>query len=268
MKAKSSILAGLAVLLTGTAGADAADLYGGSIKDGAYARPALANPARIYLRGDYTYASQGLGGIAEVPSYELSQTSLGNTHAYGAGIGVYVSPSVRLDFTYDWRGRADLRGNVIDGAATVEGTRKFGVKSDVALFNVYYDFDSRSRFTPYVGVGLGFARNRTTDGTVDILVRDTDPCIDPTVATCSAGFSGATKWSAAGAVMAGFSAKIHDRLHVDAGYRFLYLGDAHTGDVVITRSPVVDGAPTSSPNLRVSDMHAHEFRVGLRWDIK
>ena len=40
------------------------------------------------------------------------------------------------------------------------------------------------------------------------------------------------------------------------------------GDVVITRSPVVDGAPASSPNLRVSDMHAHEFRVGVRWDIK
>ena len=44
----------------------------------------------------------------------------------------------------------------------------FGVKNMVALANLYYDFDTRSHFTPYLGVGLGFARNTTSAGHVNI----------------------------------------------------------------------------------------------------
>jgi opacity protein-like surface antigen len=151
---------------------------------------------------------------------------------------------------------------VIDGAATVQGIRRFGVKSNVALFNVYYDIDAHARIKPYVGVGLGFSRNTTSDGSIDIV----PACVAP--ATCVATFEGRSQYSAAGALMAGFTAKLHDRLSLDAGYRFLYLGDAHTSDVTITRTPVVPGAPTASPDPIVHDLTAHEVRVGLRWDLR
>ena len=260
---KSSIFAGLALLLAGAANADAADLNGGSIKDGGYgySQPAIGAAARFYVRGDFTWASQGLGSINEAPAYNLSQPSIASAHGFGIGAGYYFSPNVRLDVTHDWRSTSDVHGSNLDSAATVRGTRNFGIKSDVTLINAYYDFDSRNRFSPYLGVGLGLSRNQTSDGTIDIV----PACAAP---ACLATFGGATKWAAAGAVMAGFSAKLHERMYLDAGYRFMYLGDTHTGDVMITRSPVVPGAPTSSPEVKASDLYAHEFRVGIRYDIR
>ena len=87
-----------------------------------------------------------------------------------------------------------------------------------------------------------------------------------------------SNWTAAGALMAGFSFRIDrghrapvsikdgpvavaepGRLHIDVGYRFLYLGDAHAGNVNV--APV-------APGPRVDDITAHEIRIGLRWDIR
>jgi hypothetical protein len=50
------------------------------------------------------------------------------------------------------------------------------------------------------------------------------------------------------------------RLHLDVGYRFLYLGDVHTGGIV--------GSAVPTPGPRLDDLTAQEIRVGLRWDIR
>jgi opacity protein-like surface antigen len=257
------MLAGAAMLLMSTASGMAADLggmKGGSIKDG-YAPAHVYEAGRgIYLRGDYGWASQDLGSMYEPPNYNLSQVSIANTHMFGLGLGYYFSANVRGDVTFDWRRSADARGSVTDTSATVQGERQFSIKNMVTLANLYYDFDTRSHFTPYIGVGLGFSRNTTSAGHVEL-----SGC---QAALCSAEFDGKTKTSAAGALMAGFSAKLKDRLHFDAGYRFLYMGDSHTGDIRITRAVPAPGAPDGSPDPFVYDQFAHEFRVGLRWDIK
>lgn len=259
MKLRGAILAGTAAILMSSASAMAADLggmKGGSIKDGGYVtEPMPSRPAGLYLRGDFAWASQDLGGIYEPPMYDLHTTSLASTTSWGGGIGYYFTKNIRGDFTLDWRRGADVRGTVSDPMATVQGERQFSVKNLVGLFNVYYDFDIRSHFTPYIGVGLGFARNTTSAGTVAV-----------TCGTCTADFEGATEWNAAAALMAGFSARLHDRLHLDAGYRFLYTGNAHTGDITTVCASVCTGGTSADP--KVSDMTAHEIRVGLRWDIK
>jgi opacity protein-like surface antigen len=257
-----------AVLLAGSPfAADAADLNGkmGGMKDGGYAAPVQAPRPMggIYLRGDYTYAWKDLGSMYEPPAYELTQIGIDNGSAFGFGVGYHFSHNVRGDVTFDFGREADTYGAVLDGAATVQGVRRFGIKSNVALFNLYYDFDKGSRFSPYLGVGLGVAWNKTSGGFVDIAAAY--PCVsNPT--PCAATFDGAKKTNAAGALMAGFTSKITDRLSLDAGYRFLYLGDARTGDIVITNPN--PGDPTGSPDPKVNDLHQHELRVGLRWDIK
>jgi opacity protein-like surface antigen len=70
--------------------------------------------------------------------------------------------------------------------------------------------------------------------------------------------------------MAGFSARLHDRLHLDAGYRFMYMGGAHTGDIKTSSTVIATGVTTggTSADPIIHDLFAHEFRVGLRWDIK
>ena len=253
-----SVLAASALTLMSSAGAFAADLYGGgSMKDSGRVEPTMTRPASIYLRGDFSAGRSDLGSITEAPNYTETTTSIGNSRMWGGGIGYYFSSSVRGDLTFDWSRTADVRGSIVDPAATVQGERQFGMKHMVGLANLYYDFDTRTRFTPYLGVGLGFARNTTTAGTV----------LTPTcAAACSVSMDGTSKTNAAGALMAGFSAKLADRWTMDAGYRFLYLGDAATSDLQIAGA--VAPAPSSTPAVQVHDMYDHQVRVGLRMDLR
>jgi opacity protein-like surface antigen len=269
-------LLGAALLIAGASSANAADLFGGnggSMKDGgavAYAPEMSSHMPSIYLRGDFGTARYNEPYMFEPPNEHLSSTGIGSSSSFGGGVGYYFSKSVRTDFTLDWFSKADATGTVAHPGATFSGRRDFGIKSMVGLANVYYDFDTRTRFTPYLGVGVGFAHNNTTAGTVTEL--GTCGCYVPGSMT----IDGAKSTSAAGALSAGFSAKLHDRLHLDAGYRLLYLGSAHTGLIRGTRTaaaPVLPGVPApglpaTSPDPVVEDIVAHQFRVGIRWDIK
>ncbi len=223
----------------------------------------------IYLRGDFGTARYNEPFMFEPPNEHLSSVGIGSSSSFGGGIGYYFSKSVRMDLTLDWFKEADATGTVAHPGAIFSGRRDFGIKSMVGLANVYYDFDTRTRFTPYIGVGVGFAHNNTTAGTVTPLTACAAACY-----TGAITIDGAKETSAAGALMTGFSAKLHDRLHLDAGYRLLYLGSAHTGLIRGTRTAVATGpagAPVgaaTSPDPYVEDIVAHQFRVGLRWDIK
>ena len=261
-----AILACSASVLMSTVGAFAADLNGGSMKDGGgYVAPNSGRPALFYLRGDFIASANDFGSVSELPNYTESNAHIGNNHAFGAGLGMYFSPSVRGDLTLDWSNAASVHGDVIDGAATVQGTRQFGVKHMVGLANVYYDFDTRTRFTPYLGVGLGFARNTTTAGSV--VISGCDAPANGTTAGCAANMDGVSKINAAGALMAGFSARLADRWSLDAGYRFLYVGDAATSDIQITRANNLPIYPQTTPAAQVHDMYEHQLRVGLRMDL-
>jgi len=261
-----SVLAGMATALLSTVGAFAADLNNGSIKDNGYQPAMSSRPALFYVRGDFTASANDFGSMTEPPAYTYSSASLANNRAWGAGLGMYFTPSVRGDLTLDWSGSGAARGTILDGVATVQGERQFGVKHVVGLANLYYDFDTRSRFTPYLGVGLGFARNTTIAG--QVVIQGCDASSGGAAANCAANMDGATKTNAAGALMAGFSAKLGDRWNVDAGYRFLYLGDARTSDIQITRIVNNPAWPQSAPAATVHDMYAHQFRVGLRMDVR
>ena len=252
-----SILAGTALVLASATGAGAADLYGGKgLKD---MPAAYAQPASWYVRGDYSYSWMDSGDLA-MPSFTFGTASVDNTSAFGGGIGRYFGRGVRGDVTYEWRGSADVAGR---GAAVTD----FDFKTQLIMANLYYDFRPGERFTPYVGVGLGAARHSTSGGSV------TSSC----GLTCI--YDGEKDWQAAGAFMAGvslrfdrghhqpvsikdegFAAPAPGRLHLDVGYRFLYLGDVHTG--------MVNNVPTPPPGPRLEDVTAHEIRVGLRYDLR
>ncbi len=225
-----------------------------------------ARPAMFYARGDFTYSGNDHGGITELPNYAATTASVGPSRGWGFGLGMYFSPNIRGDLTLDVMSKGSVHGTINEINATVQGERQFGLRNMVGLANLYYDFDTRSRFTPYLGVGLGFSRNTTTAGT--IVINDCAAAYGGIAAGCAADISGATRTSTAGALMAGFSAKLGDRWSLDAGYRFLYLGDAHTGDIKITRAVNNAAWPQSITPVTVHDNYAHQFRVGMRMDVR
>jgi opacity protein-like surface antigen len=251
-----SIIAGAALMVAGATGASAADLYGG-MKD---APMVYSHPANWYLRGDFGYAWMD-GGELSRAIVPFDSASIDNTWALGGGGGYYFGRGVRGDLTYEWRGSTDVVGT---GPGTV--STQFDLHSSVLLANLYYDFRPFERFTPFVGIGLGAAHHRASGGSI---------------VACGGlcnNFGDDSNWSAAGALMAGFSYRIDrgghapvsikdgggtiepGRLHLDVGYRFLYLGDAHTGNLI--------GTTFVTPGPRLDDITAHEIRVGLRWDIR
>lgn len=263
MATTRTLLLGAALVLGSAQGALAADLggyRGGSIKDApVYGAPVAPTPA-VYFRLDGSYSSYDTPVVTENGIFDLTDSSIDNNWGYGGGIGMYFGRGFRGDLTVDFLRETDVTANLGDPLSDLPGVRQFGFKSTVALANIYYDFDFGNRFTPYVGVGLGFTRNKTTHGTV------TDPC------GCLTGtIEGSSDTHVAGAAMAGFQIKLRDRLSFDAGYRFLYLGEAETGPVNATyTAPVAGGhggAGVVSQDPRVEDIHAHQFRLGLRYDI-
>lgn len=261
MRRLTTLLLGAAALAASGAAASAADLYGkgGSLKDG-YAPVEAASPASWYLRGQVGFGWHHAPGMREtdcnpcVGTYDLHGTRIDSAWSAGLGVGRYLGRNFRVDVTWDHRFEADAAGRTglaPGGVPTIVGWRSFGLRSDVVLANAYYDFDM-GRFRPYIGIGIGASHNTTSEGDV------TAWC------GCTGTIAEGKQWSLAGALMTGFSMQVRDRMHVDAGYRYLYLGDAQTG--AITGSGANGGLV--SAGTQISDISAHEVRVGLRWDIR
>ncbi len=269
---RASLLISAALVLGSAGGALAADLGnygGGSMKDGPMPMYQASGPS-WYVRADGGYSAFDEPTLTEAGIYTLTDEGIDSTWSAGGGVGRYFGNGFRADLTWDHRFEADVQGNLPDHKASLEGVRHFGLESDVFLANMYYDMDFGSRFTPYVGMGLGFTRNKTNEGTVE-----TCGC---TSATIDAG----SNTHVAGAAMAGFTMKLRGGdqqvqgsfkdgpmtvnsgrgLYLDVGYRFLYLGSVETGAIVHT-----GGGTTVAEDPTVEDIHAHELRFGLRYDI-
>jgi opacity protein-like surface antigen len=288
-----SLLAGAAVLAAGTIAASAADLGHGSLKD--YGAPApmpvtMSSPSSWYIRGDFSASSFDAPTIFEhdaTSEYDLTQTKIGRNWALGAGIGRYLGANTRADITLDWMRKssvsgvmtqinypdtlasptpcADPLGAPLQCASNLAGTHKFDLQSTVGLLNFYYDFGQRGHFSPYVGAGVGFVRHKTSNG---VLIDDQANGISGTIDSKSST-------QLAGALMTGFSVALRSNMHLDAGYRFLYMGKAETGAVKgkinnpsnanADLNGDVPVAPYDDPT--VTDIHAHQFRVGVRYDF-
>lgn len=256
---RATVLAGAALAASGL-GAGAADLYGhggrGSIKDGGYhVAPPRGCPS-WYVRVDGAYASHDRPRVVEIGIDDWNRTKWDDTWTIGGGIGHYFTCNVRGDITVDYRFESDVKGDNTNPFTYVRGSRVFNVDSTVVLANIYYDFDMRSRFTPYIGIGLGAAHHDVSGRGIGY-----GTLANP-VAAYPLTVNSSDRWSAAGAIMTGFSLALRERIALDAGYRFLYLGDVKSGAV----HDRVTGA--SAGPAQVDNMHAHEFRLGVRVDVR
>lgn len=270
---RNALMMGAAIVLGCAAGASAADLHGGSIKDAAYF-PAPAPSPSLYFRLDGGRATYDKPSIVEDGLYDFTETSIGSSWTVGGGIGMYFSRNLRGDITYDHGFDASVSGHLANAAAPLPGYRDFKLTRDVVLANLYYDFDMGGRFTPYIGAGLGWARLKTSNG----VVTPDSPC------GCWGSTDSGSNGHVAAALMTGLTWKIRGGgqqvvgggstkdgpvyvdsgrgLYLDAGYRFLYLGKVATGPDRDDAGNVVGRDPL------VQDIHAHEFRVGLRYDFR
>jgi opacity protein-like surface antigen len=223
-----------------------ADLYGGSIKD----PPVLmSSPGHCYIRGDVGYSwsqdpsarfTQTAAGPPPLFVTDSASASLANSWMGGAGLGCGSgSRGIRGELMFDWHGDRDLKGTL---AAPLGGTMSSGVKSYTLMFNGYYDLGSYRGFVPYVGAGVGLAHNQMDAVSFTAL---------PNV------IGGDDRWSLAWSLMTGVGYQVSDRVTLDLGYRYIDMGKAQSG--------TIDNLGFSNPRVRIDDIAAHEFKVGLRF---
>ena len=182
-----------------------------------------------YLRGDVGYSLNEDPDVS-AGATDLTGTEMDESWSIGAGFGYNFTDNVRGDITLDHRFETDVTG------VTAGATTTVALASTVLLANVYYDFRDREHLSPYLGAGIGFTFNDTDAETVAAAEEET---VDLALAA-----------------MAGFSYRLDNDWLFDAGYRFLYLGDAKTN------------ATTTTGGISIDDIYAHELRIGFRYELR
>jgi opacity protein-like surface antigen len=281
MTIRRSIFLGIALFVGAAGSAGAADMYdGGSLKDGPYMMPEMA---RWYLRGDVGYATHRDSDMHELDfngfSQPLTDTSIDDAWTAGGGIGIYFSSSIRGDVTVDYRSSTGVEGWKENGDLP-EGNRSFDVDSTVVLANLYYDIDMHSGFTPYLGFGLGWASNRANEGEGDGWVAGGCGCnADFVPVVIESNSTSNFAWAlmagvsidlgghgGGGSLKDGYGGKdvnlVSSGFKLDLGYRYLDMGEVNTGEALAQHS-----SGQMSGDSTIEDYGAHEFRVGLRYDI-
>jgi opacity protein-like surface antigen len=206
-----------------------------------------------YLRGDLGYAPtrHGRATHANLPGRNiLTSAKIDNAFTFGAGLGYRYNSFLRVDLTLDHRfnARFSASGANIAGPATLYRDRA-DFSATTGLVNAYLDLGTWGGVTPYIGGGVGLSNKRFSNYAIET-------CAQPCGAFARAGtLPGKSRNDFAWALMAGLAIDAGGGATVDLGYRYLNLGEAHTGaNAVLGR-------------VNVRKIESHEFRIGLRWDF-
>jgi opacity protein-like surface antigen len=285
------IAAAVAVAVSGSpvSAADLGGQRGGSIKDDGYeaAAPVMRGPAGpCYMRGDLGYSwsrspsqatwavstfTRNYNGADQASSTNyadsnyayvgdtVTETSLSNSAFGGVGLGCGSgSRGIRGEVMLNQTGSRNFTGTPNNFGYTEVFTAPnpnppitivdpihASVKSTTLMFNGYKDLGSFGGITPYIGAGVGVSYNKMSD-----VYFTGNPFLLNTI-------GGASRTSLAWSLMAGVGYQMNERAILDLGYRYMDYGKAESGRV--------DNTGAINPPLRINDITAHEFKVGLRY---
>ena len=242
--------------------------------------------AKWYIRADFGYALSSDMGTSTTGFGFTPYGTIDGQMDLTLGMGRYLTGSLRAELAIDIRNEENLGkynqsyvGSVSVAAiapATGTDTHSFNVTrndrvrlaSYTGMANLYYDFNNRSRFTPYVGGGAGIAihtmtrrynESSTCVSTTNSVTATTTACTDsaPTYANVS-GTSARTGYGVAANAMVGFAYDLGDDWLLDVNYRFSWMG----GKVKLVGSSL-----GGSSTVEIGDVTEHALRVGARMNI-
>jgi len=175
--AAAGALLGALLLAAGT-DATAQRIYVGFEEGGPRARTAtssqtfLNHPTRcdrlLYPEG-LTPPDDAACGAREAATAITNSFDVGTGFGYGSTVGLsFGALRVELDFRMRGHGRDTRPIKVADGNEALSGKRTewatapletlSDVRADEGFLNLYYDYENRTRWTPYAGAGVGLAR--------------------------------------------------------------------------------------------------------------
>lgn len=185
-----------------------------STADAQTAAPAANDPQPSWF-GTYVVPAPKPGPYVRLDSgYSFGNSGSGGSWIVGGGFGWRFTPNWRADITLDYR--PDFRQDTNFG---IGPGPKTGLDDLTAMANGYYDFTlpALNPLVPYIGAGLGIARN-----SYDGVTAQTGP-------TTVSHLTGSEKNQFAWQAMAGFSYYLSPTVALDVGYRYLDAGNSGFG---------------------------------------
>jgi opacity protein-like surface antigen len=236
-----------------------------------YYAPPVEDFGGWYLRGDIGMTNQRLGDLtlatAPFPAgFQSTGMGFDSSTSFGLGFGYKINNWFRADVTGEYRGKANFHGsqfstfNVL-APGFAETDNYSASKSEwVAMANAYVDLGTWWCVTPFIGAGVGMARN-TISGFRDdgVILGASGPGTGTTPASTFA--ADGSKWNFAWALHAGIAYKVTPNFTVELAYRYINLGNGITG---ATNS--FDGVTVvNQSGFLMKNITSNDVKLGVRW---
>ena len=198
-------------------------------------------------------STDDVGTVTEDVDDEDDST-FGGALAIGYDFQPNFGVPVRAEVEYALRSQSKAGNSdeylVDDGEGTYllrgDGSMKFDIQT--LFLNVYYDIDTGTPFTPYIGGGVGWAFIKAR-GALELTVLGTE-IFDESASNSETNFA----WNLA----AGVGYDFNENLTFDLGYRYLDFGDVETGTMTGELDETVDVNYDTS-------LTAHEVLLAVRY---
>lgn len=251
------MFAALAMLVTGIA--HAADYHPPPPAPPPYIPPPQQDCCAVtenwYLRG-FIGAGMASGANAQFiqnpansSNFAFDSTSYSDHMFIGVGVGYTVNNWLRVEGTAEYRSKSRVYafGHYTDGGTFALDTYEANLSSWIFLANAFVDLGTWDCWTPFVGAGIGAARNTLSNFTD----------INPSLAGFGLGRN-PSEWHLAWALYAGVSYAINKNFNIDLTYRYLNYGS-------ITDSIDCFSGCNAADSFKFDKLHSNDFMIGLRW---
>jgi len=182
------------------------------------------------------------GGVATV----INSAGDDSQHVWGTSFAAGIDGgAIRAELEWH-RNTAGRYSNTWRDTAGWAISEKFKVKTDALMLNAYYDFDTGSAFTPYIGAGIGYAKTKVAyaDNNFNIngFWKQTD-----------------SHTNIAWQIGAGIAYELNDNVSIDVGYRYVDYGKFD----VLNTTAVAFGNITRD----TYEVTANELYAGIRYSF-
>lgn len=232
---------------------------------------------------DIDYLGNSTPGV-----WARDSSDIGASPIFGLNFGRYITPSLRAEIAIDYTPDAQISnpnklgylatnsapnfsvGGIDTNVYDVTRTDTVKLARTTGLFNLLYDIPTGTRFTPYIGGGVGFtwrSLRRSYSESATCIGATNSNTGDYPAGTCSgnanlpangatvSGSSSKQQLDFAAAVQAGVAYNITDQIIWDNGWQMLWEGGS-----------IATSAPSASGENRIvyKDSVLQQFRSGIR----
>lgn len=201
--------------------------------------------------------------------------NIGTSPVFGLNFGRYITPSLRAEIAIDYTPDAQISrddrlghavhpsgfdfatGTVVTNDYAVTRTDTVKLARTTGLINLLYDIPTGTRFTPYIGGGVGFTWRslRRSYSENYACIGTCSPDAAPSTGSPISGSSSKQQLDFAAAVQAGIAYNITDQIVWDNGWQMLWEANS-----IESSAPSASGENT----IVYKDSTLQQFRSGIR----